>query len=156
MRQTRSALGTCRLFACSAAVLLWSLAALRAAPLQAQPAPSEAFVECDRQELIRAVPELASMQFDSAQDRLPGLLAPAAEELGGHVRKAGRRRRHRTDPRDAIRGWCGIAWPVADVSLSGEASCGRFARTVYRTAGRPRPQRSHAGSCRWLPGRRAL
>jgi VWFA-related protein len=71
------------LFTCSAAVLLWSLAALRAAPLQAQPAPSKAFVECDRQELIRAVPELAGMQFDSAQDRLPGLLAPAAENLEG-------------------------------------------------------------------------
>jgi hypothetical protein len=26
----------------------------------------------------------------------------------------------------------------------------------YRTAGWPRPQRSHAGSCQWLPGRRAL
>jgi VWFA-related protein len=83
MRKTRSAPGTCRLFACSAAVLLWSLAALRAAPLQVQPAPSKAFVECDRQELIRAVPDLASVQFDSAQDRLPGLLAPAAEDLEG-------------------------------------------------------------------------
>jgi len=83
MRKTRSALGTGRLFACSAAVLLWSLATLRAAPLEAQPAQSRAFVECDREELIRAVPELASMQFDSTQDRLPGLLAPAAENLEG-------------------------------------------------------------------------
>jgi hypothetical protein len=71
------------LFACSAAVLLWSLAALCAAPLEAQAARSSAFVECDREELIRAVPELASMQFDSTQDRLPGLLAPAAENLEG-------------------------------------------------------------------------
>ena len=83
MRKTRSALGTGRLFACSAAVLLWSLAALCAAPLEAQAARSSAFVECDREELIRAVPELASMQFDSTQDRLPGLLAPAAENLEG-------------------------------------------------------------------------
>jgi VWFA-related protein len=83
MHKTRSALGTGRLFACSAAVLLWSLVALRAAPLEAQPAQSRAFIECDREELIRAVPELASMQFESTQDRLPGLLAPAAENLEG-------------------------------------------------------------------------
>ncbi len=72
-----------RLFACSAAPLLWSLAAWRAAPLEAQPAQSRAFVECDRDELIRAVPELASMQSDSTQDRLPGRLPPAGENLEG-------------------------------------------------------------------------
>jgi len=83
MRKTRSALGTGRLFACSAAVLLWSLAALCAGPLEAQPTQSKAFVDCDREELIRAVPELASMQFDFTQDRLPGLLARAAENLEG-------------------------------------------------------------------------
>jgi hypothetical protein len=80
MRKTRSALGTGRWFAWSAAVLLWSMAALCTAPLEAQ---SRAFVESDREVLIRAVPELAGMQFDSTQDRLPGLLAPAAENLEG-------------------------------------------------------------------------
>jgi VWFA-related protein len=69
------------LFTCSTAVLLWWLAALCTAPLEAQPVQSRAFVECDREELIRAVPDLAGMQFDSTQDRLAGLLAPAAENL---------------------------------------------------------------------------
>jgi hypothetical protein len=52
-----------------------------AAPQQPQLALSKAFVECDRQELIRADPELAGIQFDSTQERLSGILAPACENL---------------------------------------------------------------------------
>lgn len=39
------------------------------------------FIECDREELLRAVPDLAGLQFDTNQDNLDGLLRDAGTNL---------------------------------------------------------------------------
>ncbi|MBZ5595133.1 MAG: VWA domain-containing protein [Acidobacteriia bacterium] len=41
------------------------------------------FIECDRGELVQAVPELAGIQFEPSQDHLDGLLQAAGERLRG-------------------------------------------------------------------------
>ena len=41
------------------------------------------FVDCSREELTRAVPELAGIEFNSSQDRLDALLRATGEELAG-------------------------------------------------------------------------
>jgi VWFA-related protein len=43
--------------------------------------PPKPFIECNPEELVRAIPELAGMQFDSNQDRLPSLLRGTGETL---------------------------------------------------------------------------
>jgi VWFA-related protein len=50
-------------------------------------APQKPFVDCAPEELVRAVPELAGLQFDSNQDRLSGLLRVAGENLGSMLAK---------------------------------------------------------------------
>jgi VWFA-related protein len=50
-------------------------------------APQKLFVDCNSDELVRAVPELAGMQFDSNQDRLDGLLAATGGDLDGMFAK---------------------------------------------------------------------
>ena len=45
------------------------------------PAESKLLVDCSREELTRAAPELASMQFDDNQDRLDALLRATCEDL---------------------------------------------------------------------------
>jgi VWFA-related protein len=49
-----------------------------APPWSAEPKP---FIECDRVELIQAVPELAGIQFEPSQDRLDGLLRATGEQF---------------------------------------------------------------------------
>lgn len=46
-------------------------------------ADTKLFVDANREELVRAVPELAGLQFDSGQDRLDALLASTGDELAG-------------------------------------------------------------------------
>jgi len=70
---------------------IWVLPALAvsgaAAPQGAEPARSKPFIECNRDELTRALPELAEMQFDFDQARLDGLLRATGEELAGMFAK---------------------------------------------------------------------
>lgn len=55
---------------------------LAAALLQGtEPARTKPFIECNRDEFIRAFPELAGTQFDFNQDRLDGLLGATGEDL---------------------------------------------------------------------------
>ena len=58
-----------------------------AAPLVAKAADSKPFIECDRDELVQAVPELAGIQFEPSEDRLNGLLQATGESLGGMFAK---------------------------------------------------------------------
>ncbi|MGA2591721.1 MAG: VWA domain-containing protein [Bryobacteraceae bacterium] len=51
------------------------------APTAASPAASKPFIECDAAELVRAVPELAGIQFDPNQDRLDELLEATGDTL---------------------------------------------------------------------------
>ena len=65
-----------------------ALAFLCAAHAQeSEPVESKPFVECNRDELAQAVPELAGMQFDANQERLEGLLAAAGGDLAGMFAK---------------------------------------------------------------------
>ena len=72
-----------------------ALAVLNAAPQGSKPAESKLFVDCTSDELTRAVPELANLQFDSAsdsssassRDRLDALLAATGQELAGMFAK---------------------------------------------------------------------
>lgn len=50
-------------------------------------APQKPFVDCTQEELIRAVPELAGIQFDSAPDRLDPLLHTTGENLKNRFAK---------------------------------------------------------------------
>ncbi len=61
--------------------LLLGLAAYGAAAAQ------KPFIECSKDELVRAVPELAGIQFDSNQDSLDGLLRATGENLAGMFAK---------------------------------------------------------------------
>ncbi len=45
-------------------------------------AQNKPFVECDRAELVQAVPELAGIQFEPSEDRLDGLLDATGDRLG--------------------------------------------------------------------------
>jgi len=77
-------------FACIS--IIPALAALgAAAPQDALPPVSKPFIDSNSDELARAVPELAGMQFDSGtnacQDRLDALLAATGEELAGMFAK---------------------------------------------------------------------
>lgn len=66
------------------ALLLCSLAAGQ----ESRPAPSKLFVDCSDAELLRAVPELAGMKMESAQDGLEPLLQTAGASLSamaGHL-----------------------------------------------------------------------
>jgi VWFA-related protein len=49
----------------------------------ARAADSKPFIECDRAELVQAVPELAGIQFDPSEDRPAGLLQATGERLRG-------------------------------------------------------------------------
>ena len=44
-------------------------------------AAQKPFIDCNKDELVRAVPELAGIQFDSNQDNLDGLLRATGENL---------------------------------------------------------------------------
>jgi VWFA-related protein len=72
---------------CAYISIVPALAVLAAAPQGAKPAESKPFVEGTSDELTRAVPELAGMQFDFNQDRLDGLLAATGEDLAGMFAK---------------------------------------------------------------------
>jgi len=65
---------------CRVAIVL-TLAAGLAAPQGAQSTANEPFIECGSAELVRAVPELAGIQFDPKQDRLDALLQATGENL---------------------------------------------------------------------------
>ena len=70
--------------------LVWisiGVALAAAAPQENQPPESKLFVDCNSDELIHAVPELAGMQFDSNQDRLDSLLAATGQDLADMFRK---------------------------------------------------------------------
>lgn len=71
----------CRII--QAPVLLALAGHLAAAPQAAAPTPTagKPFIECDAAELVRAVPELAGIQFDPSQDRLDELLEATGENL---------------------------------------------------------------------------
>jgi VWFA-related protein len=55
--------------------------AIALAPVVHGAAAQKPFIECNREELLHAVPELAGVQFDESQDRLDGLLRTAGEKL---------------------------------------------------------------------------
>src|SRR5580658_1876647 len=55
--------------------------AIALAPVVHGAAAQKPFIECNREELLHAVPELAGVQFDVSQDRLDGLLRTAGEKL---------------------------------------------------------------------------
>jgi len=65
---------------CRVAVVL-TLAAGLAAPQGAKSTANKPFIECGSAELVRAVPELAGIQFDPKQDRLDALLQATGENL---------------------------------------------------------------------------
>jgi VWFA-related protein len=50
-------------------------------------AAQKPFIDCNREELVRAVPELADLQFDESQDGLDGLLRATGENLGSMFAK---------------------------------------------------------------------
>jgi VWFA-related protein len=69
-----------------------NLAVLLALAVQCTAAPPgsteiKPFIECDRVELVRAVPELAGIQFEPGEDRLDGLLQAVGERLRGMFAK---------------------------------------------------------------------
>jgi len=53
----------------------------------AKAADSKPFIECDRDELLQAVPELTGIQFEASQGRLDGLLQTTGERLSGMFAK---------------------------------------------------------------------
>ena len=64
------------------APLVLALAAhAAAAPQAATHLASKPLIECDAAELVRAVPDLAGMQFDASQDRLDELLEATGDNL---------------------------------------------------------------------------
>ena len=62
--------------------LLAVLSCSLAAGQESRPAPPKLFVDCSDAELLRAVPELGSMKFESGQDGLKPLLETAGASLG--------------------------------------------------------------------------
>jgi hypothetical protein len=58
-----------------------------AAPPVAKAAENKPFIDCDRAELVQAVPELAAIQFEPSEDRVDGLLQAAGEKRRGMFAK---------------------------------------------------------------------
>ena len=55
--------------------------------VQCTAAESKPFVECDRVELVQAVPELAGIQFEPSEDRVDGVLEATGDRLRGMFAK---------------------------------------------------------------------
>ena len=55
--------------------------------VQCNAGESKPFVECDRAELVRAVPELAGIQFEPSEDRVDGILEASGDRLRGMFAK---------------------------------------------------------------------
>jgi hypothetical protein len=54
-------------------------------PFACSAEPAKLFVDCTREELMRAVPELASPQFDPKQAVLDGILQSAGKNLDSSI-----------------------------------------------------------------------
>ena len=50
-------------------------------------AENKPFIECDRVEPVRAVPELAEIQFEPSEDRVDGMLQATGDRLQGMFAK---------------------------------------------------------------------
>jgi len=78
---------TTRIAVNHAAMLLILGVQCAAAPPQANATGSKPFIDCGRDELVQAIPELAGIQFETSQDHLDGLLQAAGEKLQGMFAK---------------------------------------------------------------------